>query len=362
MQITAAVLTTPNQPFELMPLQLAEPAADEMIVKLSSSGVCHTDIGVQNIQPLPAVLGHEGCGIVEQVGSEVIDHKVGDLVGLSFGSCGSCPNCAKDLTSHCYNALEVNFSGLSPAGATTLSMLDGTPVHGSFFYQSSFATHALVNQDNAVVMPASAEHGLIGPLGCGVQTGAGTILNTLKAEAGSSFVCYGTGAVGLSAIMAAVIADCETIIAVDINPERLELAAELGATHCLLGNDKTLAEIQKLTKGGADYSLDTAGTQQTFHEVIECLHVGGHAALAIIPDWVEPIPFQAAALAVGRTVTGILEGSSVPHTFIPKLYQWYEEGKLPLDKLVSYYPFAEINHAMDDLHHGKVIKPVLLMD
>ncbi len=361
MEISAAVLTEPDQDMTIQMLRLDQPAADEMIVKVTSSGVCHTDIGVQSFLPLPAVLGHEGCGVVEQIGSSITRHKVGDRVALTFGSCGSCPNCNKKQPAYCYQAFESNFSCLNPAGKTTLSTLDGQAVHGSFFSQSSFASHALVSERNTVIMPDIDEHKLIGPLGCGIQTGAGAVINILSAEAGSSFVCFGVGAVGLSAIMAASLRACEIIIAVDINRERLALAEELGATHTLLAGDNLVAEINKIIAGGADYSFDTAGTTQTFQQTLECLHIGGHAAVATVPNWGEDIPIRSDALAMGRTISGVLEGGSVPQDFIPQLFDWYQQGKLPIDRLYTYYDFADINQALLDLEQGRVIKPILLM-
>lgn len=362
MEIRAAVLTEPNQDMTIQTLQLDEPAADELVVKVTSAGVCHTDIGVQAMVALPAVLGHEGCGIVAQVGSGISNHKVGDRVALTFGSCGTCPSCSQTQPAYCYQAFETNFSGLNPHGKTTLSTLDGQAVHGSFFAQSSFASHALVTERNAIVMPDDGEHKLMGPLGCGVQTGAGTLLNVLQAQSGSSFVCIGVGAVGLSAIMAARLIGCETIIAVDPNSKRLALATELGATHTLAASDKVAAEVQQITSGGADYSFDTAGTQQTFHQVLECLHIGGHAAVANVPDWENDIPIRASALAMGRTISGVLEGGSIPEVFIPQLFNWYKDGKFPIDRLHTFYEFAEINKALEDLAHGRVIKPILIMD
>lgn len=361
MKIQAALLSEPGKPLELTELTLDEPTGDELIVRISSSGICHTDIGVQSHVPSPVVLGHEGTGIVAQCGPDVTRVKPGDRVALSFGYCGYCKSCAADMPSHCVDMMALNFSGLNNRGQTTLSDAHGEPVHGSFFSQSSFASHALVNERNAVRVPDSMPEALVGPLGCGVQTGAGAVINTLAATAGSSFVCFGVGAVGLSAVMAAKIVGCDIIVAIDTNAERLQLAAELGATHTLAAGENNLVEIEAITRGGADYSLDTAGTVDTFHSVIACLRMGGHAGLCIVPNWLEGFHFKASALALGRTVTGILEGSSRPHEFIPQLCAWYAAGKLPVDRLVKTYPFDAINEALADLEHGRVIKPVVLM-
>ncbi len=362
MQIKAAVFEQREQPFALRDLELADPGPGELLVEILACGICHTDIGMQAFHPLPSVLGHEGCGRVLSCGPNVQKLKPGDLVVLTFGSCGDCGNCTRDLPSHCDHMMTLNFSGKNPQGALTLATQDGEGVHGSFFCQSSFATHALVTERNAIrIDDPAAPPDLLAPLGCGVQTGAGAVINTLNVEPGSSFVCFGSGAVGLSGIMAAKLRGCETIIAVDINPDRLTLAEELGATHCLKGQDNPTEQILEITGSGADYALETAGTVDTFHASISCTRMGGHTGIVTIPNWMEGFHFKGADLALGRTVTGVLEGSSRPEQFIPQLYDWYREGQLPLDRLVTRYPFEDINQALHDLENGTSVKPVLLM-
>ncbi|MEM9529349.1 MAG: NAD(P)-dependent alcohol dehydrogenase [Pseudomonadota bacterium] len=362
MKIQGAVLEAPGQPLSWQTLELDDPGPDEVSVRVTSVGICHTDIGIQAHHPLPAVLGHEGSGIVEQVGSAVTNLTAGDRVVLTFGSCGDCRNCHADLPSHCFNMMALNFSGLNGAGETTLRDQGNRPVHGSFFSQSSFATHALANERNAIRMPREADHVLLAPLGCGVQTGVGAVMNTLKATAGASIVVIGVGAVGLSAVMGAALLDLDPIIAIDIRPERLALAREMGATHTLESSETVLEAIVDLTGGGADFSFDTAGTEQTFHLNLKSLRQGGHGALAAIPNWMEGFHFFASDLALGRTLSGVLEGSSRPHTFIPQLYEWIEQGRLPVEKMIRTYPAAQINEALRDLEAGTAVKPVLVMD
>ncbi|MEM8983355.1 MAG: NAD(P)-dependent alcohol dehydrogenase [Pseudomonadota bacterium] len=358
--ITAAVLEAPGEPLAFKSLALAEPGPDEVWVQVLATGICHTDIGVQAFHPLPAVLGHEGCGDVLRCGSDVTTLSPGDRVVITFDSCGSCRNCRNDQPSHCEDVVALNFSGVRSDGSTTL--LDGsTAVHGSFFGQSSFATVALCNIRNAIPVKKTADPTLLAPLGCGIQTGAGAVINTLGVTPGSSLVCFGIGAVGASAVMAAVDIGCEYVIAVDINAERLALAEELGASHCLPSDASVVESIRELTGGGVDYAFETAGVEQTFHNAIACTRIGGHTALAAIPNWMEGFHFRAGDLAMGRTVTGVLEGSSVPHTFIPTLYQMIEQGRLPIEKLIKTYPFSDINRALEDLEAGRVVKPVLTM-
>lgn len=362
MRITAAVFEQRNEPFALRNLELASPGDGELIVEILATGICHTDLGMQAFHPTPSVLGHEGCGRVIECGPGVKTLSKGDLVVLTFGSCGSCGNCHRDLPSHCEHMMALNFGGKSPSGELTLKTEDGEGVHGSFFSQSSFASHALVTERNAItISDPDASPAMLAPLGCGVQTGAGAVTNTLDVGQGSSFVCFGVGAVGLSGIMAAKLRGCETIIAVDLHKDRLDLALELGATHVLEGNPEAGKAITELTKGGADYALETAGTLDTFHNAISCTRMGGHTAIVTVPNWAEGFHFNAADLALGRTVTGVLEGSSRPQQFIPQLYEWFQQGQMPLDKMVKEYPFNDINQALKDLESGKTIKPVLVL-
>ncbi|MEM1261296.1 MAG: NAD(P)-dependent alcohol dehydrogenase [Pseudomonadota bacterium] len=359
-KVTAAVLHTRGEPLTLKSLALDEPGPGEVWVQIQATGICHTDIGVQEHHPLPAVLGHEGCGDVVRCGPDVTELAVGDRVVVTFDSCGTCRNCRDDQPAHCEEMASLNFSGVRRDGTTTLT--DGSAaVHGSFFGQSSFATTALCTVRNAIPVKPNGDPTLLAPLGCSVQTGVGTVTNVLGAHRGSSIVCFGIGAVGACAIMAAVDVGCETVIAVDINPERLALASELGATHVSESNDSVVETIRTLTGGGADYAVETAGVKKTFHDAIACTRIGGHTALAAIPNWMEGFHFHAGDLAMGRTVTGVLEGSSVPHSFIPTLYQMIEQGRLPIDKLIKTYPFSDINQALDDLRTGRVVKPVLTM-
>ena len=211
MKIKAAVTHAPGAPFVIEDVELAPPQKHEILVKITACGVCHTDDAARQQVipvPLPAVLGHEGCGIVEAVGPEVSEFQVGDRVGISFGFCGHCHNCMTAHQHACENFNAINFGGVQADGTTRLSALDGTPL-ATFFGQSSFATHVVVNEASAVkVQYDDIELALVGPMGCGIQTGAGAVLNRLRPEFGSSIAVFGCGTVGMSAIMAAKIAGC----------------------------------------------------------------------------------------------------------------------------------------------------------
>jgi len=361
MKIQAWVQREPSTPPRLETLGLDEPRPDELLVRLEACGVCHTDLFAPRRFRLPAVFGHEGAGVVEHVGAAVGHLRPGDRVVLTFGSCGVCRNCAAGAPAYCMTGHELQFAGTRADGSPTLIADDGL-VHGAFFQQSSFATHALATARNAVRVPAGLPLELAAPLGCGIQTGAGAVLNTLACPAGTSLVVFGVGSVGLSAVMAARLARCEPVIAVDLRPERLALALELGATHTLDARAPDLIEeIHDLTDGGADYSVETAGAEESFRDAIECLARRGTCGLCTVPRLGEPITFRPLSILKGRTVTGVLEGSSVPEEFIPRLARLHLDGELPYDRLVSFYDFDDLPRALADAEAGRVIKPVIRM-
>jgi aryl-alcohol dehydrogenase len=256
----------------------------------------------------------------------------------------------------------LNIGGTREDGSGTMTALDGGAMTGSFFGQSSFATHAIVEARNAVPVPAGVPLEIVGPLGCGIQTGAGTVLNSLAIEAGSSIIVSGTGAVGLSAIMAAKAAGATTIIAVDVLPERLAFATKLGATHAVNGKtDDVVAEILKATDGiGASYAVDTTAVPAVITNLINATAFGASIALVGVgkPDAQLPLALITGA---GKTLVGAIEGDSVPQVFIPRLLTMYQAGAFPFDELITVYPFAEIEKAIEETKSGVAVKAVLSM-
>jgi aryl-alcohol dehydrogenase len=364
-KITAAVAREEAQPFSIEELDLEEPRVDEVLVRLVATGVCHTDLIVRDQWypvPLPSVLGHEGAGIVERVGEGVAKVQPGDHVVLSFNSCGQCANCARGRPTYCLNFFERNFGGARPDGSNALSQ-NGDTVHAHFFGQSSFADYTLAAERSVVKVSQDAPLDLLGPLGCGIQTGAGSVLNTLRPEAGSSIAVFGTGAVGMSAIMAAVVVGCTTIIGIDLNPNRLELARELGATHTIISAEMdAVEEIGKITGGGADYSLETSAVPQVFRQAVDCLvPLGVCGLVGAAPLGTEASLDMNNILIPGRTVRGIVEGDSIPDVFIPRLIELHDRGRFPFDRLIEFYDLEEINQAAEDSEEGTVLKPVLRM-
>jgi len=360
-EIRAWVHRHADAPPRLESLSLDAPRPDELRVRLVACGICHTDLFAPQLVPLPAVLGHEGAGIVEEAGAAVTSLRPGDRVVLTFGSCGRCIHCSDGAPAYCADGHALQFGGQRADGSATLRSAAG-PVHGAFFQQSSFATHAIATERNAVRIPDGMPLELAAPLGCSVQTGAGAVLNTLSCREHSSLAVFGAGPVGLSAVMAARLAGCATIIAVDVLPARLALAREFGATHAVDAREGPVVDlVRSITGGGAEYSIETAGTEQSFRDAIDCLAKRGVCGLCTVPRLGEPVEFSPLSILKGRTVTGVLEGSSVPEEFIPRLARLHLEGRLPYDRLVTAYDFAELPRALDDAAQCRVIKAVLRM-
>ncbi len=312
--------------------------------------------------PLPAVLGHEGRGTVVETGKNVTGFKAGDRVGFSFTSCGHCDHCLSGKPYACRNFNAINFGGVMPDGTKRLSK-DGRPI-SAFFGQSAFAEYAVVSEKNVVRVPyEDIDLALVGPLGCGIQTGAGTVLNYLKPAFGSKIAVFGCGTIGMSAIMAAKIAGCETIIAVGGNPHSLDLARELGATDVV--NRKTCedipARIKEITAGGADCSVETSGTENFLLAGLRCLAFEGKEAVVGVGGEIH-LNAYTDLMQEAKTLAGVIEGDSVPQIFIPKLLSYYRKGLFPFDKLIGFYPFEKINEAGAMAKKEGVIKPVLRME
>ena len=360
--ITAAVVESAGAPFELGPADLGDVQADEVRVRMTASGICHTDLLIREgtfPTPMPVVLGHEGAGVVEEVGSAVGGIAVGDRVALSYGSCGGCGACMSGRPFHCADFFPRNFLATRPDGTTALSR-GGQPLHSHFFGQSSFATGAIVNQGSVTKIADDVPFEVVAPFGCGVQTGAGTVINALRPQAGSSIAVFGAGGVGLSAIMAAVICGCDPIVAVDVRTNRLDIARELGATHVV---DATQADpvdaIIEIT-GGVDASIEASGVPGVLRQAVDALAPNSIAMLVGAPPagTEEPIDTNA-MLSTGRIVRGVVEGHSVPQIFIPQLIDLWRAGRFPIDRLIRTYDFDQINEAGDAALAGDVVKPVL---
>lgn len=359
MQIQAAVTQQLGSDFEWQAVELEDPALGEVRVRVVATGVCHTDAVARDlgIAPFPIVLGHEGAGVVEALGEGVTGLEVGDHVVLSFAHCGSCGHCLTGHPTVCDTFNDLNFGGAMDDGSHRIAR--GDEVLATFFGQSSFASHAVVSARNAVKVDPEVDLALLGPLGCGIQTGAGTVLNRLKPEFGASLVVYGCGAVGLSAIMAARIAGCRHIIAVDVHDSRLELARELGATHAINGqNEDTVERVREITGGGSEFAVETTGVPVVVRQSLQALRpLGVSAIVGVTPE--VTLDVHQDLMAEGKSMIGVIEGDSVPRVFIPQLVAYFKEGRFPFDRLVRFYAPEQINQAFEDSKNGITVKPVL---
>jgi len=366
MKTLAAVVTEIGKPLSLMELDIEDPRDDEILVRVVASGVCHTDLVVQAGMlpvPIPVILGHEGAGVVEKIGSKVSKVKPGDHVVMSFNSCGVCESCSEKEPAYCYDFMPLNFGATREDGTTALS-LENSPVHSNFFGQSSFATFSICRELNVVKVPKTVDLSLLGPLGCGILTGAGAVINALPVKKGSSFLVFGTGSVGLSSVMAAQIQGASTIIAIDLNEDRLEVARELGATHTFNPNNTTdlVDKIIELTTHGVTAALDTTGLPDVIRDAVLCLAPRGSCGIlgACPPDFEVTIN-ELHFFTGGRKLIGIVEGSAYPDAMIPKLINYFEEGRFPFDRLIKFYDFEHINQAIEDSEKGKTIKAIVRM-
>ncbi|GER23177.1 aryl-alcohol dehydrogenase [Zafaria cholistanensis] len=363
--MTAAVVRDPDRGFELEQVRLDAPRADEVLVRLVATGICHTDLGVARGTSSPRVLGHEGAGVVERVGSAVDGVKPGDKVILSFACCGECDKCLGGTPAHCRHFIPLNMAGARHDGSLTLNGEAGEPIAGSFFGQSSFAQYALTSPRNLVPVPQDTPEELLrilGPLGCGIQTGAGAVLNSLRVRAGSSMVITGAGSVGLSALLAGLAAGCTTVAVADLNPDRLALARELGATATVNVSDAdALDQLRAATGGGADYAVETSGAAAAVRLAVDALDVGGVAGLVGLGRPGAEIVLDHATVGFGRSIVGIVEGDSVPQTLIPALLRLHLAGRFPFDRLVTLYPFDQFQQAVEDSISGTTIKAVVVL-
>jgi aryl-alcohol dehydrogenase len=361
--VTAAVVRKKGGPFVIEKLRMGEPRDDEVLVRIVATGMCHTDMIVRDQMypvPQPIVLGHEGAGIVEKVGPRVGKVRRGDHVVLSFMSCGACRQCLQGRPNNCENFNAHNFSGGRADGSGSLADERGA-VHDHFFGQSSFSTFALANERNVVKVTKEAPLELLGPLGCGIQTGAGAVMNALKVSHGASFAAFGSGAVGLAALMAARAVGATTIIAVDVIPARLALAKDLGATHAVNASDADpVAAIKEITGGGVQFALETTGLPPVVRQAVDALGVRGTLGIVgAAPPATEIKVDITEFMQMAKTIYGIIEGDSVPDVFIPQLIDLYLQGRFPFDKLVKFYPFERINEAAQDSERGLTVKPII---
>lgn len=365
MKTRAAVHYTDTPLLALSELTLDEPQDNEVLVHITATGICHTDIAVINDQipvPSPVVPGHEGAGVVLRTGKKVTHVQPGDHVVLTLASCGHCHPCTTGRPTYCAEHQALNWQAARADGS--VSLRDGShAVHSHFFGQSSFSQYVVADASGVIKVPADAPLRFLGPFACGFMTGAGAVLNSLSPEAGSSLAVFGTGAVEMAAIMAARIAGCEPVIAVDINNERLSAAADAGATHCINPAETDLmTEINRITQGrGVNYSVESAGHPGVMKNAVQVLAEQGSCVLTGVVAADAVLPVDIMHLIRGRTVKGSIMGDAEPSVFIPELVNLFLQGKFPADKFIQFYSFGDINKAIEDSRSGKCIKAVIEM-
>jgi aryl-alcohol dehydrogenase len=363
----AAVVEGPGAAFAVQDVVLDEPRADEVLVRVVAAGLCHTDLGVQagGIPfKLPGILGHEGAGIVERVGSAVTRVAPGDKVLLSFTSCGRCAACRGGHPAYCVTWLPSNLiSGVRDDGTATVTR-DGSAIGGHFFGQSSFAQYSLADERSVVKVDPDADLMSLAPLGCGMQTGFGSVWNILRPEAGASIAIFGSGAVGLAALMAARLLPLSAIIAIDRVPARLELAKDLGATHTIdatgLRPEDVIQSLFEATGGrGVDNAVETTAAPSVLRTAVDALAPRGACAVVGAPPAGTEVALDVQGLLTGKRVIGVTLGDADPETLIPHMVALHRAGKLPLERLIRHYGLDEIGQAATDMHEGRTIKPVI---
>ncbi len=364
MQARAAVMSERHGRWTMETLDVAEPGPQEVRVRVMASGICQTDVHARDgffPIPCPAVFGHEGAGVVEQVGRAVTTLKPGDHVIMANPSCGECPDCLAGFATYCSRAPVLKQSGYRSDGTSPSFSRGVEPIYGSFFQQSSFSSVTIAMARNTIRVPDDAPLDILAAFPCGVNTGAGAVMNVLKPHPGDSYVAFGTGTVGFAGLLAAKLLGCDPIIAVDLFDARLALALELGATHTVNANDpKLVDEVRRHAGGrGAQFCLEAAGFPKALRAAVDVLAPRGTACLVGSAGAGVDVQLEMRAIQQGRIVRGCVQGESDIQTFLPHLIELYRDGKLPIERLVRHYPHTAINDAVADMLAGKTIKAVL---
>ena len=371
----AAVAVAPGQPLEIMEVNLEGPKWGEVLVEIKATGICHTDeFTLSGADPeglFPAILGHEGAGVVIECGPGVTTLKPGDhVIPLYTPECRQCPSCLSQKTNLCTSIRATQGQGLLPDGTTRFSMLDGTPIH-HYMGCSTFANHTVVPEIALAKVREDAPFDKICYIGCGVTTGIGAVLNTAKVEIGAKAVVFGLGGIGLNVIQGLKMAGADMIIGVDLNTSKREWGEKFGMTHFINPSEiegSVVQAIVNLTKteadqiGGADYSFDCTGNVKVMRDALECTHRGWGVSVVIgvAPAGAEisTRPFQ---LVTGRVWKGTAFGGARGRTDVPKIVDWYMDGKVEIDSMITHtLPLERINEGFDLMHKGESIRAVVV--
>ena len=360
----AAIIEAPSQ-VAVADVEYGDPGPGEVLVRLTATGLCHTDLGVLagGIPfPTPGIIGHEGAGRVEKVGAGVASVVPGDAVLLSFTSCGTCGSCRSAHPAYCETWLPRNLLGGIRAEGSAGITRDGAAIASHFFGQSSFGTYAIADERSLVRVADDADLTVLAPLGCGVLTGFGSMWNVLDPGASDIVAVYGAGAVGLSAVMAAAMRAPAQLIAVDRVPARLDLARELGATAVIdASTEDVAARLAQLTGGrGVTLAFDTTGHPGVARTALDAAAARGTVLVCGAPPPGTEIPVDIQGLLTGKILRGVTMGDTEPRELIPQLVALHAEGRLPLEKLEKRYALDDIEDAIADMHNGMTVKPVIV--
>ena len=357
----AAVMYSWNEPFAVEEVELAAPRQGEVRVKLAASGVCHSDLSIQRgilPMPPPRIIGHEGAGVVEEIGPGVTSVAPGDHVILCWMSpCGHCKDCGRGRPAHCEVALQAMMTGTTYDGSARFTVKGQDVPH----WVGSFAEQTVVPETACVKIRTDAPLDKACLVGCGVMTGIGAVLNTARVEPGASVAVFGAGGVGLNVIQGAVLAGAEKIIAVDLLDTKLKLAREFGATHTVnASKEDPEGGIRGLTEGrGVDYAFEVIGSPKVIAQAFASLRRAGKAIIVGAPPFGSEVALDVNGMLGGKQVVGLTLGDSETQTLIPALVELVRSGRMPIGRLVEDYAFADIGQAVADVASGAAIKPVL---
>jgi len=368
MEVRAAVARKAGEPLTIETVQLEGPKAGEVMVEIKATGVCHTDeFTLSGGDPegiFPSILGHEGAGVVVEIGAGVTSVKKGDhVIPLYTPECRQCEYCLSQKTNLCQAIRVTQGQGLMPDGTSRFSQ-NGTKIY-HYMGTSTFANYTVLPEIAVAKIREDAPFDKVCYIGCGVTTGIGAVLNTAKVEAGANVVVFGLGGIGLNVIQGARLAAANMIVGVDTNPAKSNLAAKFGMTHFVNPKEvegDLVPYLVDLTKGGADYSFECIGNVRTMRQALECCHTGWGVSviIGVAPAGAEisTRPFQ---LVTGRVWKGTAFGGARGRTDVPKIVDWYMDGKINIDDLITHtMPLDKINDAFDLMHAGKSIRSVIL--
>ena len=364
----AAVATAAGKPLSIETVEVEPPRPGEVLVEIKATGLCHTDAftltGADPEGLFPAILGHEGAGVVIEIGAGVTTLKPGDhVIPLYTPECRQCKSCLSGKTNLCTAIRATQGKGVMPDGSSRFR-LNGEPV---FHYMgcSTFANHTIVPEIALAKIREDAPFDKVCYIGCGVTTGIGAVINTARVQAGETVAVFGLGGIGLNVIQAARMVGADKIIGIDINPAREGIAREFGMTHFVnpdaVGRDKVVQAIQDLSDGGVDFSFECIGNVQVMRQALECCHRGwGQSIIIGVAGAGQEIATRPFQLVTGRNWRGSAFGGARGRTDVPKIVDWYMDGKIDIDSLITHVmPLEQINHGFDLMHEGKSIRGVV---